>query len=60
MKVAAVIVVYRGCLESVQVFQDIEKAHQGYKEILKEYNLTENGISSSDYDISLEADLLVY
>lgn len=60
MKVAAVVVVYRGCLDSVQVFRGPFLARKRYKEILKEHSLTEDELSSSDYDITLETDLLVY
>lgn len=60
MKVATVIVVWRGCLESVQVFLDIEKARKRYGKILKEHDLTEENMSESDYDITLETDLFVY
>ena len=60
MKVAAVIVVYRGCFESVQVFLDTGKARKRYDEILKEYSLTEENMADRDYCVSLETDLLVY
>jgi len=60
MKVAAVVVVYRGLLESVQIFLDADKARKRYEELLKEYNLDENGRGDSDYDVTLEKDLLVY
>lgn len=60
MKVAAVIKVYRGCLESIQIFSEPDKACKRYAEILKEYNLSEENIAESDYDITLETELLVY
>ncbi|GAH68682.1 unnamed protein product [marine sediment metagenome] len=60
MKVAAVIVVYRGCLESVQVFLDTGKARKRYEKVLEEKGTSEADMSYSDYDITLETDLLVY
>ena len=60
MKVAAVVVVYRGLLDSVQVFSDTGKARRRYEELLKEYDLGEDGTRGSDYHITLEAELLVY
>ncbi|MBA7601154.1 hypothetical protein ES703_08221 [subsurface metagenome] len=60
MKVAAVIVVYRGCLESVQVFRDTGKARKRYEKVLEEKGTNEADMSCSDYDITLETDLLVY
>jgi len=60
MKVAAIIVVYRGCLDSVQVFLEAGKARKRYEEILKGYDLTGKNMAESDYDITLETDLLVY
>lgn len=60
MKVAAVVVVYRGCLDSMQVFSETGKARKRYEEVLKEYDLTPETLAESDYDITLEAELLVY
>jgi len=60
MKVAAVVVLYGGLLDSVQVFSDTGKARKRYEELLKEYELDENGRGDSNYDVTLEKDLLVY
>jgi len=60
MRVAAVVIVYKGLLNSVQVFWDTDKARQRYKELLKEYDLSEDETRESDYSVSLEKDLLVY
>ena len=60
MKVAAVVVVYRGLLESVQVFSDTGKARKRYEELLKEYDLGEDGTRGSNYSVALEPELLVY
>ena len=60
MKVAAVVIVYRGLLDSVQVFSSTGKARQRYEELVKEYDLDENGRGDSDYDVTLEKDLFVY
>ncbi len=60
MKVATVVVVYRGLLESVQVFSDTGKARKRYEKVLEEKGTNEADMAYSDYDISLEKDLLVY
>lgn len=60
MKVAAVVVLYGGLLDSVQVFSNTDKARKRYEELLKEHNLDENGRGDSEYDVTLEKDLLVY
>lgn len=60
MKVAAVIVVYRGCLDSVQVFSETSEARSRYEEKLEEYDLTEAEMAESAYDITLETELFVY
>jgi len=60
VKVAAVVVVYRGLLESVQVFSDTGKARKRYDELVKKYDLSEDGTRGSIYSVSLESELLVY
>jgi len=60
VKVAAVVVVYRGLLESVQVFSDTGKARKRYDELVKKYDLGEDGTRGSIYSVSLESELLVY
>lgn len=60
MKVAAVVILYKGLLDSVQVFSDTGKARKRYEELLKEYDLGEDKTRGSDYSVSLEKDLLVY
>ncbi len=60
MKVAAVVVVYRGCFNRLEVFSTTGKASKKYKELVKEYDLGEDGIRGSDWSVSLEKDLLVY
>jgi len=60
MKVAAVVVLYGGLLDSVQIFSSTGKARKTYKDWLKKYELDENGRGDSDYDVTLEKDLLVH
>ena len=59
MKIAAVAVVYKGCLDWVEVFSSTGKARKRYEEILKEYNLTEENMGISEYDIVLEPEIIV-
>ena len=59
MKIAAVIVIYRGCFDSLEVFSTTRKAYDRYEELLKEYNLGEDKIRGSDYSVALEPELLV-
>ena len=59
MKIAAVVVIYRGCFDSLEVFSTTGKAHRRYLEILKEYNLGEDKTRGSDYTVVLEPELLV-
>jgi|GEM_PF-6109556 len=59
MKVAVVVQVYRGCLDSVEVFLTTGKARKRYEELLKEYGLTEENMADSDYCINLEPELIV-
>ncbi len=57
---ATVVVVYKGLLDSVQVFSSTGKARKRYEELLKEYNLGEDKTRESDYSVALESELLVY
>ena len=59
MKVAAVVLVYRGCLDSVEVFSSTGKARKRYEELLKEYDLGEDKTRGSDYTVVLEPELIV-
>ena len=59
MKVAAVVILYRGCLDSLEVFSTTGKARKRYEEILKEYDLGEDKTRGSDYSVALEPELLV-
>ena len=59
MKVATVVLVYRGCLDSVEVFSTTGKAHKRYEELLKEYDLGEDKTRGSDYSLVLEPELIV-
>lgn len=59
MKVAAVVVIYKGCFDSLEVFSTTDKAHKRYEELLKEYNLGEDKMRGSDYSVVLEPELLV-
>ena len=59
MKIAAVVVVYKGCLDGVEVFSSTGKARKRYEEILKEYDLTEENMGISEYDIVLEPEIIV-
>lgn len=55
----AIVTVYRGCLESVELWADENKAEKRYQEILGEKDLTEGDLGESDYDIQLETDLKI-
>jgi len=55
----AIVTVYRGLLESVELYADEDKAQKRYEEILKEKDLTEGDLGESDYDIQLETDLKI-
>ena len=55
----AIVTVYRGLLESVELYADEDKARERYEEILKEKDLTEGDLGESDYDIQLETDLKI-
>lgn len=59
MKVAAVVVLYRGCLERVEVFSTTGKARKRHEGILKEYDLGEDRTRGSDYSVALETELIV-
>lgn len=59
MKIAAVVVIWRGCFDSLEVFSTTGKARQRYEEILKEYNLGEDKTRGSDYSVALEPELIV-
>jgi len=59
VKVAAVMVIYRGCFDSLEIFSTTGKARKRYKDILKEYDLGEDKTRGSDYSIVLEPELLV-
>ena len=59
MKVAAVIVIYKGCFDCLEVFSTTGKARKRYEEILKEYGLGEDKTRGSDYSIALESELIV-
>ena len=59
MKVAAVVVIYRGCFDCLEVFSTTGKARKRYEEILKEYDLGEDKMRGSDYSVALEPELLV-
>jgi len=60
MKVAVVVVVYRGLLESVQVFSDPLTARGKYEEVLEEHGQEKDSSGDSTYNITLEKDLLVH
>jgi len=53
----AIVTIYRGLLESVELYADEDKAQERYEEILKEKDLTEGDLGESDYDIQLETGL---
>jgi len=53
----AIVKVYRGCLDSIELFADEEKAKKRYEKILEEYDLTKDTMADSDYDIQLETNL---
>lgn len=60
MQVAAVVVIYRGCLDVVEVYSTPGKAHKRYEELLKEYDLTEKRMGESDYHIVFEPKLKIF
>ena len=59
MKVAAVVVIYKGCFDCLEVFSTTGKADKRYKELLKEYNLGEDKTRGSDYSVALEPELII-
>lgn len=59
MKVAAVVVIYRGCFDWMEVFSTTGKARKRYREILEDYNLGEDKMRGSDYSVVLEPELIV-
>lgn len=59
MKVAAVVVLYGGCFDRLEVFLTTGKARKRYKEIMKEYDLGEDKTRGSDYSVALETELIV-
>ena len=59
MKVAAVVTLYRGCLDSLEVFSTTGEARKRYREILKEYDLGEDKTRGSDYSVVLEPEVIV-
>ena len=59
MKVAAVVVIYKGCFDCLEVFSTTGKARKRYEEILKEYDLGEDKTRGSDYSVALESELIV-
>jgi len=59
MKVAAVVVIYKGCFDCLEVFSTTGKAHKRYEELLKEYDLGGDKTRGSDYSVALESELIV-
>ena len=59
MKVAAVVVVYQGLLDYIEVYSSTGKAHRRFLELSKEYGLTEDNGAHSDYQVTLDPELLV-
>lgn len=53
----AIVKVYRGCLDSIELYADEEKAKKRYEKILEAYDLTKDSMADSDYDIQLETNL---
>jgi len=60
MKVAAVVILYQGCFNSLEVFSTTGKARKRYEELLEEYDLGEDKTRGSEYSVALESELLVY
>lgn len=57
--IVLVAVFYEGLLDCFEVFSSRVKARKRYREILKEYDLTEKSMEKSDYRILLEPEIPV-
>ena len=59
MKVAAVVVLYRGYLDCLEVFSTTDKARKRYRELLVEYDLGEDKTRGSHYRVMLEPKIII-